>query len=58
MLIASDGLWDEVDCNRVVECLRGPGGIDALVASIADIGEDNITVMLIDVATAVESLGE
>jgi len=56
ILIASDGLWDEVTHSQVVEYLRSDGSIDALVASIADIGEDNITVMLVDVAVALETL--
>ena len=56
ILIASDGLWDEVNQDKVVEYLRGGPGLQALVDSIADVGEDNITAMVVDVAKAIELL--
>jgi serine/threonine protein phosphatase PrpC len=55
ILIASDGLWDEVTRERVCESL-GKGKIHQLVESIAPIGEDNITVMVVDVTKALASL--
>jgi len=63
VVIASDGLWDEVEHHHVATFLRGsdgalaaPAGLQALVDSILDQGEDNITVMVVDIAKAAASL--
>jgi len=59
IVVASDGLWDEVHPEDVVRTIRQHGvdaGVKKLVDAAAKVGEDNVCALAVDVGKAVATL--